>query len=130
MTAASETPANRNEIGVENPDGSEQLSSNPKAELTSINDNSNTVIGGMGESSANEQSVEVGGKVGKYEIRSRLGAGGMGTIFLAFDPLIEREVALKMLSPDLQSSPQALQRFLVEARAIGRLKSSQRCLRL
>ena len=121
MNAPSESPAEPDEIGSENAVGSKQLSSNPVSELTSINDDTNTVIGGITESATTKQIVEVGGKVGKYEIRSRLGAGGMGAIFLAFDPLIEREVALKVLSPNLHSSPQALQRFLVEARAIGRL---------
>lgn len=121
MSASSEIPAKPDDVDRENVDDSKLLSPDPKSELTSINDDANTVIGGITESVTKEQMVQVGGKVGKYEIRARLGAGGMGAIFLAFDPLIEREVALKVLSPNLHSSPQALQRFLVEARAIGRL---------
>lgn len=65
--------------------------------------------------------VSVGESIGKYEIRSQLGSGGMGTVYLAFDSLIEREVALKVLSPDAGNSSVAVQRFLGEARAIGRL---------
>jgi serine/threonine protein kinase len=67
--------------------------------------------------------LAVGDKVGKYEIRSLLGEGGMGAVYLAYDPLIEREVALKVLSQDVGSNPSALQRFLGEARAIGRLSN-------
>ena len=75
------------------------------------------------EEAADDQNkqVSVGGTVGKYEIRSQLGTGGMGAVYLAFDPLIEREVALKVLSPDIGNSSIAVQRFLGEARAIGRL---------
>ena len=63
----------------------------------------------------------IGGSIGKYEIRSQLGSGGMGAVYLAFDTLIEREVAIKVLSQDVASSKTALQRFLQEARSIGRL---------
>jgi serine/threonine protein kinase len=62
-------------------------------------------------------------KVGKYQVRKLLGEGGMGAVYLAYDPLIEREVALKILSEDVGNSATALQRFLAEARAIGRLNS-------
>lgn len=59
--------------------------------------------------------------IGKYLIQSVLGQGGMGVVYKAFDPLIEREVALKVLSPEIARTPSALQRFLVEARSTGRL---------
>lgn len=59
--------------------------------------------------------------IGKYCIRRLLGRGGMGTVYLAFDSLIEREVAIKLLSPELSSSADSLRRFLGEARSIGRL---------
>lgn len=59
--------------------------------------------------------------IGKYIIRSKLGAGGMGTVYLAFDPLIEREIALKILSSEQSGSELAVQRFIQEARAIGKL---------
>ena len=70
------------------------------------------------------EKISAGGKIGKYEIRSQLGVGGMGTVYLAFDPLIEREVALKVLAPEIVNSSIAVQRFLGEARAIGRLNHS------
>jgi CheY-like chemotaxis protein len=65
--------------------------------------------------------VPIGGQIGKYQIRSQLGTGGMGAVYLAFDPLIEREVAIKILTQEVGASAVALQRFLQEARAIGRL---------
>ena len=65
--------------------------------------------------------LPAGEKIGKYQVRGLLGEGGMGAVYLAFDPLIEREVALKVLSQDVGNSEVALQRFLGEARAIGRL---------
>jgi serine/threonine protein kinase len=59
--------------------------------------------------------------LGKYEIRNKLGEGGMGAVYLAFDPMIEREVAIKVLPPHVASKPKALDRFLSEARATGKL---------
>ncbi len=91
------------------------------SESTESDRDSKTVVGLTTESDTPGVSVVIGQNVGKYEIRSQLGSGGMGAVYLAFDPLIEREVALKVLSGDLSSSPTALQRFLGEARAIGRL---------
>jgi serine/threonine protein kinase len=68
-----------------------------------------------------QSSLQPGSSIGKYAVRSLLGEGGMGAVYLAFDPLIEREVAIKVLSPEISKNPTALQRFLGEARAIGRL---------
>ena len=68
-------------------------------------------------------ALSAGDKIGKYQIRRLLGQGGMGAVYLAFDPVIEREVALKVLSAEVANSDAALQRFLREARAIGRLNS-------
>ena len=59
--------------------------------------------------------------IGKYRVRRLLGKGAMGAVYLAYDPIIEREVAIKVLHPRLNRNPNALQRFLGEARAAGRL---------
>jgi serine/threonine protein kinase len=75
---------------------------------------SKTVVGIPTEAGTSGVKVSVGDVVGKYEIRSQLGSGGMGAVYLAFDPMIEREVALKILSPDIGNSPVAVQRFLVQ----------------
>lgn len=91
------------------------------SEPTESERDTETTIGTTKASGNSTVSVAIGQSVGKYEIHAQLGSGGMGAVYLAFDPLIEREVALKVLSGDLSSSPTALQRFLGEARAIGRL---------
>ena len=66
--------------------------------------------------------------LGRYRIERVLGRGAMGIVYLAFDPHIERQVALKTIRDDLlgvtdtSSSTQGLSaRFLNEARAAGRL---------
>ncbi len=60
-------------------------------------------------------------KYGRYEIFRELGKGSMGDVYLAHDPQIDRPVALKVLRPDRIASEDFVQRFLQEARAIGRL---------
>jgi len=61
--------------------------------------------------------------IGKYEIVDALGTGGMGTVYRAFDPTLERIVAVKLLQLDTQEvSPAELsERFRNEARAVARL---------
>ena len=62
--------------------------------------------------------------VGKYEIVDALGSGGMGTVYRAFDPTLERIVALKILNLDLihdAASDDLSARFRNEARAVARL---------
>jgi len=63
-------------------------------------------------------------KLGKYEIRRELGRGAMGVVYEAFDPLIQRIVALKTIRPDQLAGGNAeeiLARFRREAQAAGRL---------
>ncbi len=74
-----------------------------------------------GAGSTDVKRYEVGGYLGKYQIVGYLGRGGMGVVYRGFDPLVERDVALKVLPSGLSVSPQARQRFLAEARAIGKL---------
>ena len=56
-------------------------------------------------------------RFGSYEILQRLGAGGMGEVYRARDTRLEREVAIKTLSLELCSQPDALSRFEQEARS-------------
>jgi serine/threonine protein kinase/WD40 repeat protein len=63
----------------------------------------------------------LGTKLGKYRIVGRLGKGGMGVVYEAEDPLLQRKIAIKMLPESVSSDPQALRRFLSEARAAARL---------
>ena len=60
-------------------------------------------------------------RVGRYEVRERLGRGGMATVFRAHDPSIGRDVALKFLHASLCENADCRGRFLREARAAGGL---------
>ena len=62
-----------------------------------------------------------GTKLGRYEIRSKIGTGGMGDVYHAFDSLLGRDVALKVLPPELALEPQRLSRFEREAKAASAL---------
>src|SRR5688572_25924911 len=58
----------------------------------------------------------------EYEVERVLGAGGMGAVFLARDVRLDRQVAVKVVAPELASSEALRQRFLREARTIARLR--------
>ncbi len=62
------------------------------------------------------------GRLGHYQVRTVLGAGGMGVVFQAYDPQLERLVALKAMLPALAARPSAKQRFLREAKAGAAIK--------
>src|SRR6267143_2028567 len=62
-----------------------------------------------------------GTKLGPYEIRSPLGAGGMGEVYRARDTRLNRDVAIKVLPASFSSDPDRLQRFAQEARAAAAL---------
>src|SRR5207248_9240324 len=59
--------------------------------------------------------------LGRYRITGRLGRGGMGVVYSAEDVLLKRAVAIKVLSGSPIRGQEALQRFLLEARAAARL---------
>lgn len=58
---------------------------------------------------------------GRYTIEAELGRGSMGIVYLAYDPRLDRRVALKVMKADLVASDTFVQRFLKEARAVARL---------
>ena len=60
--------------------------------------------------------------IGRYEIQRRLGAGGMGALYLARDPGLDRLVAIKLLKDDFQDDPGLRERFVREARSVARLR--------
>ncbi|HXJ77705.1 MAG TPA: protein kinase [Candidatus Methylomirabilis sp.] len=60
-------------------------------------------------------------KIGKYVVRERIGRGGMGMIFKAHDPVLDRPVALKVISPEVEVTDELRARFFREAQACARL---------
>ena len=62
-----------------------------------------------------------GERIGHYEIVSKLGEGGMGEVYRARDPKLNREVALKVLPPSLAGDPDRLARFRREAQVLASL---------
>ena len=66
-------------------------------------------------------TLDAGTKLGRYEIRSKIGAGGMGEVYLAEDTLLHRRVALKLIPADLGTSRERLSRFEQEAFAASAL---------
>lgn len=73
------------------------------------------------ESESPTISNHEGRRLGPYNIIRKLGTGGMGHVYLAFDTRLGRHVALKFLSPDLLSDPDMLNRLQSEARAASSL---------
>ena len=70
----------------------------------------------------------IGKMVGHYQITSRLGAGGMGEVFLAQDTRLERKAAIKFLPAEMAADPERRQRFLTEARAASALNHPHVCI--
>ena len=66
-------------------------------------------------------SLDAGTKIGRYEILSQLGKGGMGEVYLAKDTKLDRNVALKILPAELASSRERMLRFVQEAKAAAAL---------
>lgn len=63
----------------------------------------------------------IGQKIHNYQINAHLGQGGMGNVYRATDTMLGREVALKMLHPQLTMQTQFLERFKKEARVLAQL---------
>jgi len=57
-------------------------------------------------------TLQPGTKLGRYEIRSQLGAGGMGEVYRARDEKLNRDVAIKVLPASLSESEDRLRRFV------------------
>ena len=65
--------------------------------------------------------MEPGRRLGAYILVSPLGAGGMGEVWKAREPALERDVAIKVLGADVANNPDRLRRFEQEARAAAML---------
>src|SRR3954464_15723658 len=57
----------------------------------------------------------------RYRLDEKIGSGGMSTVYRAFDPTLERWVAIKLMHRDISDDPDQLERFRREARAVARL---------
>ena len=66
-------------------------------------------------------AVTTGTHLGRYEIRSQLGAGGMGEVYLAQDTKLDRKVALKILPAEVAANHERMRRFTQEAKAAAAL---------
>src|SRR5205823_3703000 len=72
-------------------------------------------------------SLSIGTKLGRYEIRAKIGAGGMGEVYLAQDTKLDRKVALKILPPEFCQDSERVARFLREAQAASALNHPNIC---
>ncbi len=61
----------------------------------------------------------IGKRFGSYVVERLLGSGGMGAVYLALQPEIGKQVAIKFLAPSLASNQQVVQRFFAEAKAVN-----------
>src|SRR5450759_4158732 len=63
----------------------------------------------------------IGQTLGHYRIEAKLGQGGMGVVYRAFDPHLDRPVAIKILRANATTSPERKRRFVQEAKAASAL---------
>jgi serine/threonine protein kinase len=61
-------------------------------------------------------------RIGRYELREPLGSGGFATVYRAYDPVLDREVALKVVHTHLVTDPKVRERFVREGRALARVR--------
>ena len=103
--------------------------------ITNENQDDTRAISGPLKTSAGEStpttslpktSTELRGQIvsGKYSIEEKLGEGGMGSVYQAYDGLMKRAVAIKLLNQDREISNEGLQRFQQEATATSKLNHS------
>ena len=66
-------------------------------------------------------SAMIGSKLGSYEVEEEIGRGGMGVVYRAYQPNLQRKVAVKVLLPHLAKDADFVERFMREARAAAKL---------
>jgi len=69
-----------------------------------------------------EHDPLIGLKIGEYELRQRIGVGGMGLVYDGIQPLIGKRVAVKVLRPELAAASEQVARLLAEARAVNAIR--------
>jgi tetratricopeptide (TPR) repeat protein/tRNA A-37 threonylcarbamoyl transferase component Bud32 len=62
-----------------------------------------------------------GSRLGRYELGEEIARGGMGKVFLAHDPALNRDLAVKLLKPELHDRPELVRRFVAEAQITAQL---------
>jgi len=93
----------------------------PDSAQTSISGQSASASG-VGKPTTNRRNpVAPGMQIGRFQVLSLLGAGGMGKVFLARDVQLDRKLALKLLPGRYTRNPEWLRRFMREARVISTL---------
>src|SRR5947207_2765675 len=80
-----------------------------------------TIGHGYTRSSEIRVSIAAGTQLGRYEIRAKIGEGGMGEVYLAQDTKLDRMVALKILPAELAANHDRMRRFVQEAKAAAAL---------
>ena len=63
----------------------------------------------------------IGRTIGTYRLIKRIGIGGVGEVFMAEDPMLERQVAIKIMKPDLTGRPDLVERFRTEAVTLAKV---------
>ena len=76
---------------------------------------------------AKESSIAIPKFIGEYRVDGLLGKGGMGYVYSAFDPNLQRKVAIKTILPTLATDEEIVERFLREARMVAQLSSDSIC---
>jgi eukaryotic-like serine/threonine-protein kinase len=76
----------------------------------------------MSDGAARLPDLEPGTPVGEYVVRGKIGGGGMGQVYAGEQPLIGKQVAIKVLSSDLLQDQPTVQRLLEEARAVNLIR--------
>ena len=81
-----------------------------------------TLPGSTGAASSPAPELERGATLGRYLVIERLGAGGMGVVYAAYDPELDRKVAVKLLRPESAGDPEVGRaRLIREAQAMAKL---------
>ena len=73
-------------------------------------------------STPSDQDLPSGTQVGEYTIERKLGEGGMGSVYAGVQPLIGKQVAIKVVAAMWARNEQVTKRFLEEARAVNRIR--------
>jgi WD40 repeat protein len=80
-----------------------------------------TTSSGRDSSTPPARAIGVPETIGRFLVREEIGAGGFGTVYRAYDPVLGREVALKVLHAGALATPKAIERFAREAKAAAQL---------